>query len=484
MPGALYYDVEWRLAGSTDWSPVAAFFAPSDDSLQARGYAPFFRQSRPVGLQIGEMRLASIPLTRLTLVGEPLLDEVDERAAFDSVIALLRSLRAHLGPGEALCFEALPLEGPAYRAITSHAFVREAFLLVHLGKPFEHHSIKMPATFDEYLHQFSARSRQNLLRGERNLSKDMEERVRLDRFWDASAVERFVADATRISRKTYQWNLLGLGLRDPEGLTRQLAYEAERGLLRCYILYCRDDPVAFMIGAQAAGAIYYYIDVGFDPDYAKWSVGSMLQLKVLRDLYSSPRDACPVRFLHRRGPAQGTLRQFLPSRGERDAVAEDHAHAGHRPGLYLDGAPVDDRGGDARSTGPEGEDQEVYPQVVRILTGPGARCGRPTGSALPSMLPDGVTDLRALIVGAFALPPSSRAGERLDDEGTPGATARDSPDPRPPGRDLVSRGRASSAFERTSSSEWTCRPAATGRSLCLATRSWWSITARWPNPVR
>ena len=97
-----------------------------------------------------------------------------------------------------------------------------------------------------------------------------------------------MADATRISRKTYQWNLLGLGLRDSEGLTRQLAYEAERGLLRNYILYCRDDPVAFMIGAQAPGAIYYYIDVGFDPDYAKWSVGSMLQLKVLRDLFASP----------------------------------------------------------------------------------------------------------------------------------------------------------------------------------------------------
>lgn len=301
-----------------DWSPVAAYFALGDDGSQVRGYAPFFRQSRPVRLQIGELRLASIPLTRLTLIGEPLLDESDERAAFDSVVTLLRSLRTTIGPGEAVCFEGVPLDSPTYRAITSHEYVRESFLLVHLGKPFEHHCIKMPATLDEYLHQLSGRSRQNLLRAERNLSKDMEEKVRLERFSDASGVERFVADATRISRKTYQWNLLGLGLRDSEGLARQLAYEAERGLLRNYILYCRDDPVAFMIGAQEPGATYYYIDVGFDPDYAKWSVGSMLQLKVLRDLFASP--GTPVLFDFSTGEGQHKARFGNFSRPEANVM--------------------------------------------------------------------------------------------------------------------------------------------------------------------
>jgi CelD/BcsL family acetyltransferase involved in cellulose biosynthesis len=39
-----------------------------------------------------------------------------------------------------------------------------------------------------------------------------------------------------------------------------------------------------MLGYQYGGC-YYYTDVGFDPAYAKWSVGSVLQLKVLQDLY-------------------------------------------------------------------------------------------------------------------------------------------------------------------------------------------------------
>ena len=30
---------------------------------------------------------------------------------------------------------------------------------------------------------------------------------------------------------------------------------------------------------------YYYTDVGYDPEYASWSVGTILQLKVLQDLY-------------------------------------------------------------------------------------------------------------------------------------------------------------------------------------------------------
>ena len=31
---------------------------------------------------------------------------------------------------------------------------------------------------------------------------------------------------------------------------------------------------------------YYYVDVGYDPDWAKYSVGSVLQLAVIENLYA------------------------------------------------------------------------------------------------------------------------------------------------------------------------------------------------------
>ena len=89
--------------------------------------------------------------------------------------------------------------------------------------------------------------------------------------------------AVAISKKTYQWHLLGLGLRKPDELERTLAAMARRGWTRCYLLECGGVATAFMIGYLYAGT-YYYVDVGFDPDWEKWSVGTVLHLEVLRDL--------------------------------------------------------------------------------------------------------------------------------------------------------------------------------------------------------
>ena len=70
-------------------------------------------------------------------------------------------------------------------------------------------------------------------------------------------------------------------------------FAAERNWLRCYILYCKNVPVAFMVGYQYEDC-FFYIDVGYDPEWAKYSVGSVLQLEVMEDLYR--RDNTPTLF--------------------------------------------------------------------------------------------------------------------------------------------------------------------------------------------
>ncbi len=91
----------------------------------------------------------------------------------------------------------------------------------------------------------------------------------------------------------YQWRLLDLGLRDAASLTARLTLAAERGWMCCYISYCRTVPVAFMLGYLYRG-VYHYTDVGYDPDWAGWSVGSILQMEAMRDLLA--REDRPDRF--------------------------------------------------------------------------------------------------------------------------------------------------------------------------------------------
>ena len=98
-------------------------------------------------------------------------------------------------------------------------------------------------------------------------------------------IDNFLDNAITISKTTYQWNLLGLGLRDREALKATLLKWQKQKALCCYILQFDDVPVSFMLG-YIYKSTYYYIDVGFNPEWSKYSVGSVLQLEVLEELYT------------------------------------------------------------------------------------------------------------------------------------------------------------------------------------------------------
>jgi len=274
--GAMLLDIEWRLGPAPDWSSAKVFVS------DVGGFAPFFRQERPLDLHFGEFRWTSFSLVRQTLNGDPHLPPAATKA--EAVQGLIEMALAGLGPREALFFEGISVQGATYRLITSNKALARRVVVIRLGKPFEHQYARLPQKYEQYLQQLSSKSRQSLLYSERKLTKEMNGEVEARGFKSVDDVAAFLLDGSAISRKTYQWNLLGLGLRDCPSTRARLAMAAHKGWLRSYILYCRGLPVSFMLGYQYGGC-YYYTDVGFDPVYAKWSVGSVLQLKVMQDLY-------------------------------------------------------------------------------------------------------------------------------------------------------------------------------------------------------
>ncbi|MEJ0071442.1 MAG: GNAT family N-acetyltransferase [Pseudomonadota bacterium] len=145
----------------------------------------------------------------------------------------------------------------------------------------------MPADWETYEKQLGTRSRKSLRYSRKKLAEHLDGQLTLRCFTAPDEIDAYLADAVRISQKTYQWNLLGLGLRDRAALRERLRFAASRGWLRCYVLYGRGAPLAFMLGLLQHGT-YHYLDVGYDPDWAKWSVGSMLQVDVMRDLFALP----------------------------------------------------------------------------------------------------------------------------------------------------------------------------------------------------
>jgi CelD/BcsL family acetyltransferase involved in cellulose biosynthesis len=58
--------------------------------------------------------------------------------------------------------------------------------------------------------------------------------------------------------------------------------------MRSYLLFCGERACAFLVGFQYGGR-YLLHDLGFDPDLAKYSVGTVLQLLTVEDLFSYNR---------------------------------------------------------------------------------------------------------------------------------------------------------------------------------------------------
>jgi hypothetical protein len=284
--GARAFNLAWRLGTDEDWAALRIFVLKRE--AVPLGLAIFSRRRRPLKFLLGEITLAQVELTRYWHLGDPHIDaSLPPDAAPQLCASLLEAALSSLGARECLFLEGLPADGPLHQALALARCRDVAPLQLGLGNDFEHQFIRMPESLAEYLAQMGSRSRQSVQYSQRRLLKDMQGEVRCECFHTEDSIDRFVADAQAISRKTYQWNLLGLGLRDGNALRASLRFAAQRGWMRSFILYCKQVPVAFMLGDQQENC-YYYDDVGYDPAYAKSSVGSVLQLMVLECLFARP----------------------------------------------------------------------------------------------------------------------------------------------------------------------------------------------------
>ena len=278
----LFHDPRW-LVGAEGRTPDDAEVLVVRKDGEIVAYAAFVKQPWSLRFRLGEVVFARVRLRRLHANAGPLAGEpgVDDEAM---TTALLREMRPRLSARDVLFFEGVEVGGAVERGIRGHA-ARLGYRILEASPPYERQRANLPSTFDAYLGAMKSQTRQNLRNARRKLERHAALRLVCCRTPDD--VPSYVDAAIAVSRKTYQWRLLGLGLRDREGLVATLTAMANAGCTRCYLLECDGVPTAFMLGYLYRGT-YYYVDVGFDPDWEKWSVGTVLHMDVLRDLIEGP----------------------------------------------------------------------------------------------------------------------------------------------------------------------------------------------------
>lgn len=140
--------------------------------------------------------------------------------------------------------------------------------------------------FDEYLQRRSAKSRQNLKRSVKRFLEGNPEALQVVTAPEDMSV--FHREAVDISRQTYQTQLLGAGLPDTPAFLQAMQDKATRGEARGYLLRDQGRAVAFAWCA-ARGATLVYEVIGYRPEQADRSPGTVLLYLILEDLFALGR---------------------------------------------------------------------------------------------------------------------------------------------------------------------------------------------------
>lgn len=142
-------------------------------------------------------------------------------------------------------------------------------------------------SYEDYLARFSGKTRSTLRRKARKLDKETGG-YRITEHRTPDEVKAFLGSALPLSAKTYQARLLDAGLPDTVGARLAMLEAAESDAMRCFLLSVDDTPIAYL-SLPVSGSTLIYAHLGYDPEWARLSPGTVLQLEALERLFAEER---------------------------------------------------------------------------------------------------------------------------------------------------------------------------------------------------
>jgi CelD/BcsL family acetyltransferase involved in cellulose biosynthesis len=171
------------------------------------------------------------------------------------------------------------------------AFTPRAF--AHVGRwiaytpytyPNYYVDLKRTGSFDAYLRGFSSKTRSTLQRKVKKFSAASGGEIRFAAYRTAAEMSEFLRQAATLSARTYQERVLGIGLPQDERFRKEALELAGREGARGFLLSLQGKPVAYVF-CYCGDRVMTYDYVGYDPDAAPLSPGTVLQYLLLQRLF-------------------------------------------------------------------------------------------------------------------------------------------------------------------------------------------------------
>lgn len=140
-------------------------------------------------------------------------------------------------------------------------------------------------SFDEFCASLGRKTRQVLRRRSRQVFQTGRPAGKFVSVTEAAQVPMFLCGVDRIFRDTWQCELNGYRQRDTSADVAKFSHLATAGLLRSYLLYYENQPIAYQFGYQH-GNTFWADEFGFSKHFARLSPGSALMFRWLEDLFA------------------------------------------------------------------------------------------------------------------------------------------------------------------------------------------------------
>jgi len=230
-----------------------------------------------IKLKTGYLRGPGIPVRVLIFAYGGLRGNPSDENSARFLTSIMGSLRQ--GEADLAFFHQACADSSLYKmALTLPGFgMRD-----HIPNPAPHHFMRLPERADQLTAGLSSKHREHLRSEARKLLSDFDGRVNITCFLKPTELDDTIRDVEGVAKKTYQRGL-GVGFEDTPRTRQLLHFLAQKGWLRIYLLYIGRSPCAFSVGSVSDG-VYCCDLLGYDPEFAEYSPGSFLLIRMFEDL--------------------------------------------------------------------------------------------------------------------------------------------------------------------------------------------------------
>jgi CelD/BcsL family acetyltransferase involved in cellulose biosynthesis len=148
--------------------------------------------------------------------------------------------------------------------------------------------VDIDGDYEAYLCRFRGKTRQTWRRKLTKLERASGGQVCWRTFKHAEEMAEFHRLACQIAKTTYQEKLYNSGILDTPVFLEQLERNAESDLVRGYVLYLKQRPIAYNY-CYAIDDVLVSSKIGYDPEFAQLSPGVVLFHLILEKLFGRDR---------------------------------------------------------------------------------------------------------------------------------------------------------------------------------------------------